>query len=103
MKAAAFSCVALIAAAQIAAAPAANAATMDRPAFGTSAAVDSAGRLWVAYAQPAGSAGQVVLQRSDDSGATWQAPVRVNAAVEPVAADGENRPSLRSVPAAKSM
>jgi hypothetical protein len=94
MKAGAISCVALIAAAQIAAAPAANAATMDRPAFGTSAAVDNAGRLWVAYAHPAGSAGQVVLQRSDDSGGTWQTPVRVNAAVEPVAADGENRPKL---------
>ena len=63
-------------------------------AFGTSAAIDPAGHLWVAYAQPAGSAGQVVLQRSDDSGATWQAPVRMNAAVEPVAADGENRPKL---------
>ena len=43
---------------------------MDRSAFGTSAAVDRAGRLWVAYAQPAGAAGQVVLQRSDDGGAT---------------------------------
>jgi hypothetical protein len=63
-------------------------------AFGTSAAIDPAGRLWVAYAQPAGSAGQVVLQRSDDGGGTWQAPMRVNAAVEPVAADGENRPKL---------
>jgi hypothetical protein len=94
MKRAAISCAALIAAAQIAAATAANAASMDRPAFGTSAAVDGAGRIWVAYAQPAGQAGQVVLQRSDDNGATWQAPVRVNAVVEPVAADGENRPKL---------
>ena len=80
MKPAAISCVALIAAAQLAGAPAANAASMDRSAFGTSAAVDGAGRLWVAYAQPAGNAGQVVLQRSDDSGATWQSPLRVNAA-----------------------
>jgi hypothetical protein len=63
-------------------------------AFGTSATIDPAGQLWVAYAQPAGSAGQVVLQRSDDGGGTWQAPVRVNTAVEPVAADGENRPKL---------
>lgn len=71
-----------------------SAPAMDRAAFGTSAAVDSTGRLWVAYAQPAGTAGQVVLQRSDDSGATWQPPVRVNAVVEPVAAEGENRPKL---------
>ena len=34
------------------------------------------------------------MQRSDDDGATWQPPVRVNAAAEPVAAEGENRPKL---------
>lgn len=87
MKRAAIACVVLFAAA-------ANAAAMERSAFGTSAAVDGAGRIWVAYARPAGNAGQVVLQRSDDNGATWQSPVRVNAAVEPVAAEGENRPKL---------
>lgn len=87
MKRAALACVVLFVAA-------ANAATMDRGALGTSAAIDSAGHLWVAYAQPAGKAGQVVLQRSNDGGATWQPPVRVNAAVEPVAAEGENRPKL---------
>jgi BNR repeat protein len=87
MKRAALACVVLLAAA-------ANAATMDRAAFGTSAAIDPSGHLWVAYAQPAGKSGQVVLQRSEDGGATWQAPVRVNSAVEPVAAEGENRPKL---------
>jgi hypothetical protein len=87
MKRAAIVCV-------IAFAAAANAAAMERSAFGTSAAVDGAGRIWVACAQPAGEAGQVVLQRSDDNGATWQSPVRVNAVVEPVAAEGENRPKL---------
>src|SRR5688572_11719261 len=87
MKRAAIACV-------IAFAAAANAAAMERSAFGTSAPVDGAGRIWVAYAQPAGQAGQVVLQRSDDNGATWQSPVRVNAVVEPVAAEGENRPKL---------
>jgi hypothetical protein len=75
-------------------ASAANAATMDRSAFGTSAAVDRAGHLWVAYAQPAGPQGQVVLQRSDDAGSSWQSPVRVNSIPEPVAAEGENRPKL---------
>ena len=73
---------------------AASAASMDRAAFGTSAAVDAAGHLWVAYAQPAGKAGQVVLQRSADGGATWQPALRVNAVAEPVAAEGENRPKL---------
>ena len=85
---------ALLVLVQIAGAPAADAATMDRSAFGTTAAVDRARRLWVAYAQPAGEQGQVVLQRSDDSGATWQPPMRVNAVPEPVAAEGENRPKL---------
>jgi hypothetical protein len=93
MKAVTLLYFALLMVAQVASAPAAHAA-MDRAAFGTSAAVDSKGRLWVAYAQPAGPQGRVVLQRSDDGGATWQSPVAVNAAVEPVAADGENRPKL---------
>jgi hypothetical protein len=87
MKRAVLACAVLLAGA-------ASAASMDRSALGTSAAVDGKGRLWVAYARPAGNAGQVVLQRSDDDGATWQSPVRVNAAVEPVAAEGENRPKL---------
>lgn len=73
---------------------AANAAAMDRSAFGTSAALDRDGRLWVAYAQPAGTAGQIVLQRSDDGGTTWQPAVKVNSLPEPVAAEGENRPKL---------
>jgi hypothetical protein len=72
----------------------ANAATMERSAFGTSAAVDRAGHLWVAYAQPAGAQGKVVLQRSDDGGSSWQSAVHVNAVAEPVAAEGENRPKL---------
>jgi hypothetical protein len=73
---------------------AANAAGMERATFGTSAAIDPAGGLWVAYAQPAGAAGQVVLQRSADGGSSWQPAVRVNATAEPVAADGENRPKI---------
>lgn len=94
MKAVTLLYFALLLVAQLAGAPAADAATMDRAAFGTSAAVDRNGRLWVAYAQPAGAEGHVVLQRSDDGGASWQAPVRVNSIAEPVAAEGENRPKL---------
>src|SRR6185436_18849372 len=49
MRAAALLYLALIAVAQLVAAPRAKAATMDRAAFGTSAAIDPAGHLWVAY------------------------------------------------------
>jgi hypothetical protein len=94
MKLAASFCIALLAAAQIAAVPAANAPAMTRSALGTSAVVDRSGRLWVAYAQSAGAAAEVIVQRSDDDGLTWNPPLRVNDTPEPVAAEGENRPKL---------
>src|SRR5687768_5865556 len=97
MKTSAISCVAVFAAAQITAAVAANESSM-RPALGTSAAVDSKGQLWVAYAQSAGNVAHVIVQRSDDAGASWQAAVRVNATAEPVAAEGENRPKIAPGP-----
>jgi BNR repeat-like domain len=64
-------------------------------ALGTSAAVDREGRLWLAYSEPApdGKA-HVMLMRSDDRGATWEAPLQITADAEPVSADGENRPKL---------
>jgi hypothetical protein len=85
MRLAAILCIALLAA---------DAAAMQRSTLGTSAAVDPDGRLWIAYAQAAGAAAHVIVQRSDDTGSSWQAPVRVNAAGEPVAAEGENRPKI---------
>ena len=36
----------------------------------------------------------VMLYRSADEGRSWSAPVAVNAAPEPISADGENRPKL---------
>lgn len=65
-----------------------------RAALGTSAAADREGRLWIAYAEPHGSAAHVMLRQSDDAGATWNTPSRVTAVPEPVSADGENRPKL---------
>lgn len=75
--------------------PPAFAATMSHgPALGTSAALDTQGRLWIVRAEPAGRNAHVVLERSDDKGATWQPPIRVTTVAEPVSADGENRPKL---------
>lgn len=65
------------------------------PALGSSAAVDRQGRLWIARIEAAADQkAHVVLERSDDQGATWQAPIRVTSRAEPVSADGENRPKL---------
>lgn len=74
----------------------------DRPEFGTSAAVDAQGRLWIvrkenAKDQPA--AGQaagawVVLQMSSDMGKTWSAENRAQPTPEPIEATGESRPKL---------
>lgn len=64
-----------------------------RTALGTSAAVDRSGALWVAFVRTDGRAAQVLVQRSNDAGTTWSAPLPV-AAGERVAADGENRPKL---------
>lgn len=61
-----------------------------RPELGTSATFAPDGRLFVALKQ----GDHVVIQRSDDEGATWTAPQVVNAAPETVSADGENRPKL---------
>lgn len=64
----------------------------NRAALGTSVAVDSSGRLWAAFARTDDGVAKILVQRSDDDGKTWRAPVQV--AGEPVAADGENRPKL---------
>lgn len=72
----------------------AQSASSTHAALGTSAASDSSGRLWIAYAEQQGEGANVLLRRSDDEGATWQQPVRVTAKPEPVAADGENRPKI---------
>lgn len=64
-------------------------------ALGTSAAFDHQGRLWIARTEPADDDNaHVVVQRSDDQGATWQPPIRVTASAEPASADGENRPKI---------
>lgn len=65
-----------------------------RAALGTSAAIDADGHLWIALAEPEDGKARIVLQRSEDDGASWSAPIRVQQVPEPVAADGENRPKL---------
>lgn len=63
-------------------------------ALGTSAAVDSTGRLWIAYADSADPQTHVMVARSDDQGDSWRPAVRATSQAEPVSADGENRPKL---------
>ncbi|HEX7113710.1 MAG TPA: sialidase family protein [Steroidobacter sp.] len=72
------------------------AAAMSAPGagLGTSAVLDEAGRLWIAYAECDGASCNVMLRYSDDRGAGWASPIRVTTRPEPVSADGENRPKL---------
>lgn len=63
-------------------------------ALGTSAAVDSRGRLWIAYVDGPSSASHVVVSRHDVPRSRWEPPIRVNPVAEPVSADGENRPKV---------
>lgn len=61
-----------------------------RPELGTSAAFAPDGALYAVSKE-----GQhVLLHRSPDEGASWDAPVVVNADPEAIAAEGENRPKL---------
>uniref|UniRef100_A0ABX1N166 Exo-alpha-sialidase n=2 Tax=Aromatoleum buckelii TaxID=200254 RepID=A0ABX1N166_9RHOO len=65
-----------------------------KPELGTSAAFGPDGVLYAVSKD-----GQhVVLQRSADAGASWDAPVTVNAEPEAISADGENRPKIAFAP-----
>ena len=55
-----------------------------------SAVVDADGRLWVAFVQNL----HVYVARSDDLGASYSTPVRVNAEPEDAEHNGENRPKI---------
>ncbi|MBI5460976.1 MAG: exo-alpha-sialidase [Gammaproteobacteria bacterium] len=55
-----------------------------------SSVFDSRGRLWLVWVQ----GGHVYLNRSDDRGRTFSAPVAVNRTPEKIAAHGENRPKI---------
>lgn len=61
-----------------------------RPELGTSAAFSPDGHLYAVAKQGE----HIVLYRSTDEGASWAAPVLVNAQPEAISADGENRPKL---------
>ncbi|MBL8449690.1 MAG: exo-alpha-sialidase [Dechloromonas sp.] len=60
------------------------------PELGSSALFAPDGQLLAVSKQ----GDHVLLYRSGDAGQTWSAPAVVNAAPEPVSADGENRPKL---------
>ncbi|HEY0942708.1 MAG TPA: sialidase family protein [Steroidobacter sp.] len=83
-------CLALASLAQ----PVLAAGSQGRAALGSSAAFDRQERLWIVRIEPADENAHVILQRSDDKGATWQPAIRVTAKPEPVSADGENRPKI---------
>lgn len=55
-----------------------------------SLAFDRSGRLWVAFERE----GHAYVARSDDRGASFSPPVRVNAEAEQVETNGEGRPKL---------
>lgn len=64
------------------------------PSLGASAVITPAGVLWVASVKD----GHVLLRRSEDFGAHFAAPVRVNVAAEDVYATGEYAPKVASGP-----
>lgn len=61
-----------------------------RPAMSVGVTFDENGRLWRAQVRD----GHLWVSRSDDAGASYGEPVKVNAEPEAIAADGENRPKL---------
>ncbi|MCK9200936.1 MAG: glycoside hydrolase [Gallionella sp.] len=65
-------------------------AMLAKPAMAVAAAFDEDGRLWRAQVRD----GHLWVSRSDNAGANYGEPVRVNAEPEAIAADGENRPKL---------
>lgn len=72
----------------------AHAAMSPGAALGTTAVFDERGRLWIVRTEAEDKNAHVLVQRSDDQGATWLPPMRVTSKAEPVSADGENRPKL---------
>jgi len=61
-----------------------------RTELASSAAFDADGRLLAVAKQGE----HLMLYRSDDQGASWSAPVIVNAQPEAISGDGENRPKI---------
>lgn len=62
----------------------------NEPELGASAAFDAHGRLWLVTAQD----GHVRVQRSDDFGKSFSAPIDVNPVAEKIYDEGENRPKI---------
>ncbi|MCR4348125.1 MAG: hypothetical protein NUV55_13135 [Sulfuricaulis sp.] len=64
--------------------------SLARPPLAVSAAFDARSRLWLARVE----GGHVLLSISENRGASFSTPVRVNPDPERVAAEGENRPKI---------
>lgn len=62
--------------------------------LGTAAMVDPNGRIWTVHKQTEQGGQFLALQSSDDGGATWSAPKRIQDKPEPISSEGENRPKL---------
>lgn len=65
-------------------------AMLARPAMAVAATFDEQGRLWRGRVRD----GYLLVSYSDDVGASYSTPVRVNPEPEALAADGENTPKL---------
>ena len=64
--------------------------SMPRAGLGASATFDARGVLWTAYVDGE----HVVVRKSQDFGATWSSPVRVNGSPERVESDGDAKPAI---------
>lgn len=61
-----------------------------KPPIAVSATFDTSGRLWLAKVEN----GYVLVSHSEDTGKTFSPAVKVNAAPERIAAEGEGRPKI---------
>lgn len=62
--------------------------------LGAGALVNPQGGIWIVRKETDNAAQFLVLQKSDDGGATWTAPKRLQREPEAISADGENQPKL---------
>ncbi len=69
-------------------------ATPREGGLGATAAFDARGILWAVNKEGE----HVMVRRSQDLGRTWSSPVPVNAAPEPIGADGDARPRIAAGP-----
>lgn len=64
--------------------------SLAKPSFAVTAAFDERGRVWTVAIRGR----HLHVSRSEDRGASWSPPVKVNAEPEDILGDGENRPKI---------